>query len=73
LVMHASLARKASSTFLSFQRLDYPDVDPPEWHKFIPIRLEDNEVRVRDLPLDYYLKPPYASSFEENYKMHSHK
>ncbi len=41
LVMHSSLARKASSALLSFQRLDYPEVDPPEWQKFLPIRLED--------------------------------
>jgi succinate dehydrogenase/fumarate reductase flavoprotein subunit len=73
LVMNSSLARKASSVFLSFQRLDYPEVDPPVWQKFLPIRLEDNKVKVRDLPLDFYLKPPYALSYEENYKKHSHR
>jgi succinate dehydrogenase/fumarate reductase flavoprotein subunit len=73
LVMHSSLVRKASSALLSFQRLDYPEVDPPEWQKFIPIRLEDNKVKIRDLPLDYYLKPPYAPTFDENYKKHADK
>ena len=73
LVMHSSLARKASSAYLSFLRLDYPEMDPPEWHKFLPIRQEDSKVRIRDLPVDYYLKPPYASSFEENYKKHGKK
>jgi succinate dehydrogenase/fumarate reductase flavoprotein subunit len=68
LVINSSLARKASSAYLSFQRLDYTEVDPPEWQKFLPIRLEDSEVKARELPLDYYLKPPYAPSFEENYK-----
>ena len=62
--------RKASSALLGFHRLDYPEVDPPEWRKFLLIRLEDNKVNVRDLPLDYYLKPPYASTYEENYQKH---
>ena len=43
IVMNASLARKASSALLGFRRLDYPDVDPPEWRKFLAVRLKDNE------------------------------
>jgi len=70
MVMHASLARKASNVFLNFTRLDYPKVDQPEWHKFLPMKLEDGKVKVRELPLDYHLKPPYASTYEENYKLH---
>lgn len=71
MVINASLARKASSVYLDFFRLDYPEMDPEEWQKLIPIRLENNEVKVRDLPLDYDLKPPYASTYEENYRIHS--
>ena len=70
MVMNASLERKASSALLGFHRLDYPEVDPPGWHKLLLIRLENNKVNVRDLPLDYYLKPPYASTYEENYQKH---
>ncbi|MBI5029085.1 MAG: FAD-dependent oxidoreductase [Chloroflexi bacterium] len=70
LVMHASLARKASSRYLNFYRLDYPELDPVEWHKLLPIRLEDNQVRVRELPHDYHLRAPFASSYEENYQAH---
>ncbi len=70
MVMHASLARQASSRYLNFHRLDYPAVDPPEWHKLLPIRLEDGQVKRGELPLDYDLKPPYASSYEENYQAH---
>ena len=44
MVLNASLARKASSALLGFRRLDYPEVDPPEWRKLLPIRLEDNMV-----------------------------
>lgn len=69
-VMSASLARKASSAVLAFKRFDYPDIDPPEWRKLIAVRLMHGEATVRDVPLDYYLKPPYAPSFEENYRQH---
>lgn len=30
IIIHASLARKASSIPLNFQRIDYPTLDPPE-------------------------------------------
>ena len=69
-VIHASLARKASSALQSFVRLDYPSVDPPEWQKLLPIKLADGEVTVGELPLDYHLRPPYASTYEENYRLH---
>jgi peptide/nickel transport system substrate-binding protein len=48
----------------------YPEVDPQEWQKFVLVRLKGNEVAVRELPLDYYLKPPYLPDFEENYQRH---
>ncbi len=56
IVMNASLVRKASSALLGFRRLDYPDVDPPEWQKLLAVRLKNNEVTMREVPLDYYLK-----------------
>jgi len=70
MVMQASLARKCSSIYLDLYRLDYPQMDPPDWRKLLPIRLEDNKVKVRELPLDFHLKPPYAPAYEENYKLH---
>ncbi len=70
IVMHASLARRASSEHLDFRRLDYPAVDPPEWRKLSPIRRDHGEVKTRDVPLDYHLQPPYASTYEENYVAH---
>jgi succinate dehydrogenase/fumarate reductase flavoprotein subunit len=69
-MMHASLARKASSTLLDFKRLDYPEMDPPEWDKLVTIRSDGEDVKAGELPLDYYLRPPYAPSYRENYEQH---
>jgi succinate dehydrogenase/fumarate reductase flavoprotein subunit len=69
-MIRASLERKASSRSLGFYRLDYPQLDPPEWTKLITLRLEDGEVKTGEHPVDYYLKAPCAASFEENYRDH---
>jgi succinate dehydrogenase/fumarate reductase flavoprotein subunit len=71
LIIHSSLARKASSDCLDFKRLDYPENDPPEWHKFVTIRLEKGAVKTGELPLNYWLLPPYDNTYEENYRKHS--
>jgi succinate dehydrogenase/fumarate reductase flavoprotein subunit len=68
MIMHASLARKASSR--GFKRLDYREMDSPEWNKFITIKLENEKVKIGELPLNYWLKPPNAPTYEENYKKH---
>ena len=65
LIAHASLARRASSRWLGFQRLDYPENEPPEWHKFISLKLEDNQVKGGERPIEYY------GSLEENYEAHN--
>ena len=70
LIMNASLARKASSIYLDFYRLDYPQMDPPEWQKLLPIKQADGKIKVRELPFDHHLEPPYAPTYEENYQRH---
>jgi succinate dehydrogenase/fumarate reductase flavoprotein subunit len=65
IIIHASLARKASSRLLDFHRIDYPAIDPPEWHKFITLRLENGRVKVGEKPLDY------AGNLKENYEKHN--
>jgi succinate dehydrogenase/fumarate reductase flavoprotein subunit len=70
IMFQASLNRKASSKFLGFNRLDYPQVDPPEWKKLVTIRLENGDIKVGELPLNYYLLPPNASGYKENYEKH---
>ena len=70
MVMHASLARKASSKALDFKRLDYPQDDPPEWKKFVTLKLEHGEVEAGELPFKYWLEPPFAANYRENYEQH---
>jgi succinate dehydrogenase/fumarate reductase flavoprotein subunit len=54
MVLNASLARKASSEALNFYRIDYPEVDPPEWNKYVTIRLENDKVKSGELPVSYW-------------------
>jgi succinate dehydrogenase/fumarate reductase flavoprotein subunit len=70
MVMQASLARQASAPVLSFNRIDFPQNDPPEWKKYITTWLESGEVKVGDLPLYYWRLPPNASTYRENYDQH---
>jgi len=65
IVLNACLARRASSKPLHFRRSDYPEMDPPDWNKFVSIRLENNEVMTGEKPLDCH------GSLEENYKSHN--
>jgi succinate dehydrogenase/fumarate reductase flavoprotein subunit len=54
IIVQAMLARKASSMPLNLQRLDYPAIDPPEWRKFLTIKLENGKVRTGGLPLAFW-------------------
>ena len=69
-MMHSSLARKASSEGLGFKRLDFPEVDPPEWNKLVTIRRQDGGVKTKDVPWDYWRRPPYSPRHEDNYAAH---
>lgn len=71
IMMHASLGRKASSEPLGFRRLDYPELDPPDWNKLVTVRLQGEEIVSRDLACDYPLLPPFSSDCEQNYRKHS--
>ena len=55
---------------MGFKRLDYPGVDPLEWDKFVTTRLEDGDVKVGEMPFNFWLQPPYAPTFKENYDLH---
>jgi succinate dehydrogenase/fumarate reductase flavoprotein subunit len=70
IIVQASLARKASSKDLGFNSIDYPEVDPEGWKKYITIKSIDGEAVFGELPLNYWLRPPYAPTYAENYKIH---
>jgi succinate dehydrogenase/fumarate reductase flavoprotein subunit len=61
MIVAACRARKASSTHLHFKRLDFPDVDPADWHKWIVIRRAGDTDRVSERPIDFW------GDFEANY------
>lgn len=65
MIMEASRARKATNPYLGFFRLDYPQVDPPEWNQWLTIWQEDGHVRTGSLPLDYW------GDLKSNYEAHS--
>jgi succinate dehydrogenase/fumarate reductase flavoprotein subunit len=65
IIIHASLARRASSKFLGFSRIDCPQLDPPDWRKFITVKQENGEVRIGERPLDY------CGNLKDNYEAHN--
>lgn len=65
LVIEACRARKASSKELDFMRLDFPDVDPPQWKKFVTIKRSEGGVETGQLSLNFY------GSLAENYEKHN--
>jgi len=64
IVLHACLARLASSRELQFTRLDYPALDPPEWRKLVTVTKTDEGVKEGFMPIDYY--GPLAENYERN-------
>ena len=64
MIVHTSLARKASSQYLGFNRLDYPEIDPPAYRKWITIHRENDSVKTGELPLDFY------GDMQSNYEAH---
>jgi succinate dehydrogenase/fumarate reductase flavoprotein subunit len=65
IVLNASLARRASSRTLNFFRIDYPQLDPPEWNKFVTVKLENGKVKEGELPWAYW------GDMKANYEAHN--
>jgi succinate dehydrogenase/fumarate reductase flavoprotein subunit len=65
MIMEACLARKASSSALGFTRSDYPQLNPPEWQKWVTLKQDQGHVKTDELPLDYH------GDVEKNYRAHS--
>jgi succinate dehydrogenase/fumarate reductase flavoprotein subunit len=65
IIIHASMARKASSIPLNLQRIDYPMVDPPEWNKYLTVKLENDKVKVGELPMTFW------GDMKQQYEVHN--
>ena len=65
IILHASLARKASSQMLNFFRLDYPQVDPADWSKFVTVKMVNGKVVAGELPMRYF------GDMKANYEAHN--
>jgi succinate dehydrogenase/fumarate reductase flavoprotein subunit len=65
IITHASLARQASSFPLGFQRIDFPALDPPEWNKFLTIKLENGKVKTGELPMAFW------GNMKDQYEAHN--
>ena len=46
IIIQAMLARKASSVPLGLNRIDYPEMDPPEWDKYLTLKLEKDRIQL---------------------------
>jgi succinate dehydrogenase/fumarate reductase flavoprotein subunit len=65
IILQACLARQSSSEILGHFRQDYPEVDPPEWNKWITIRQVNESACIRDLPFDFH------GSLNDQYEAHN--
>ena len=53
-ILSASLARKASSMMLGFNRIDHPEMDPPEWNRMLTIKQENGKVVHGEVPHSFW-------------------
>jgi succinate dehydrogenase/fumarate reductase flavoprotein subunit len=65
IIINAALARKASSLMLNHFRIDYPKLDPPEWHKYLTIKMENGNVKIGEMPQKYW------GDMKANYEAHN--
>jgi succinate dehydrogenase/fumarate reductase flavoprotein subunit len=54
IIIHAMLARKASSASLGLNRIDYPEMDPAEWDKYLTLKLENDQIQLGELPQRFW-------------------
>jgi hypothetical protein len=65
MIMEGCRARKAGNAMLGFTRSDCPEMDPPDWRKWVTVRLDGGSVKAGSLPLDY------QGDYEKNYAKHA--
>jgi succinate dehydrogenase/fumarate reductase flavoprotein subunit len=64
MILEGCRARKASNPDLGFFRTDYPEVDPPGWHKWVTMKQVGGSPKAGSLALDFY------GDLERNYAAH---
>jgi succinate dehydrogenase/fumarate reductase flavoprotein subunit len=64
IILNASLARKASSRLINFFRVDYPEIDPAAWHKFVTVKQLNGKVVTGEKPMRYFgdMKAKYEAN-----------
>ncbi len=65
IIFQACLARRASSQVLGHTRQDYPEIDPPGWHKFLTLKQEHGTIKVGELPIGFW------DNLAEKYEAHN--
>jgi succinate dehydrogenase/fumarate reductase flavoprotein subunit len=65
IIIQAQMARKTSSMRFGLERIDYPEMDPPEWEKFITLKQENNKVKIGELSLNFW------GDMKEQYEAHN--
>ncbi len=65
IIINAALARKASSMMLNHFRIDYPQLDPPEWHKYLTVKLQNGKVKIGERSQKYW------GDMVKNYEAHN--
>lgn len=68
IIVDACRARRASSEYLHFNRIDYPSMDPSEWHKWITVREGGAGTEIDDMPIAFWgeLERNYRPRHSEN-------
>ena len=64
MIFEGCRARQASNPNLGFIRTDYPEIDPPEWRKWVTVKLDGGQLKSNLLPLDY------QGDLKKNYDAH---
>lgn len=65
IVIQAMKARKASSMPLNLRRIDYPELDPPEWKKWLTIKQVDGKIVTGFLPMTFW------GNMQKKYEAHN--
>jgi succinate dehydrogenase/fumarate reductase flavoprotein subunit len=64
MILEGCRARPSSNPDLGFTRIDSPVINPPEWRKWVTLKMDQGKVETGELALDYY------GDLKSNYEAH---